>query len=229
MKTCAFENTSHHHTIIFCCIFSQGVWSLSFTFSVICTNARVLSCVEKGRAPNNVMRLGLVGPPQTPGGIVGPWDLEDGICLYVCVSCSGMSDSLPPSSLTPEEPSRLICPRNSLGKNTRVGFHSLLQGIFPTQGLNPDLLHCRLILYHLRHQGNPGFVYCQRNKCLMIDFEHQPVDFLEIFSWEPRKLLSIVGRWFLCDYRFLFCSWSLCRVENRGYALSPSLPKGFRV
>ena len=32
---------------------------------------------------------------------------------------------------------------------------SLLQGIFPTQGLNPDLLHCRRILYQLSHQGRP--------------------------------------------------------------------------
>ena len=35
------------------------------------------------------------------------------------------------------------------------GNHSLLQGIFPTQGLNLDLLHCRWILYCLSHQGNP--------------------------------------------------------------------------
>ena len=33
--------------------------------------------------------------------------------------------------------------------------HSILQGIFPTQGLNPALLHCRQILYHLSHQGSP--------------------------------------------------------------------------
>ena len=32
--------------------------------------------------------------------------------------------------------------------------HSLLHGIFPTQGLNPGLLHCRQILYHLSHQGS---------------------------------------------------------------------------
>ena len=144
MKTCAFENTAlHHHTVIFRCIFFQGVWNLRFTFSVICRNARVLSCMEKGRASNSVMRLGLVGPPQTLWGLGGPWDPEDRICLCVCVSRSVMSDSLPP-----EEPARLLCPWNSLGKNTRVGFHSLLQGIFPTQGLNPGLLHCRQILYH---------------------------------------------------------------------------------
>ena len=33
-------------------------------------------------------------------------------------------------------------------KNTGVGCHALLQGIFPTQGSNPGFLHCRQILYH---------------------------------------------------------------------------------
>ena len=36
---------------------------------------------------------------------------------------------------------------DSPGKDTGVGCHALLQGIFPTQGLNPGLLHCRQILY----------------------------------------------------------------------------------
>ena len=40
-------------------------------------------------------------------------------------------------------------------KNIGVGSHSLLQGIFPTQGLNAGLLHCRQILYHLSHQESP--------------------------------------------------------------------------
>ena len=39
-----------------------------------------------------------------------------------------------------------ICPRNSPDKNTGVGCHFLLQGIFPTQGLNPGLPHCRQLL-----------------------------------------------------------------------------------
>ena len=38
-----------------------------------------------------------------------------------------------------------------------MGSHSLLQGIFPTQGWNPGLLHCRWILYHLSHQRNPNY------------------------------------------------------------------------
>ena len=45
--------------------------------------------------------------------------------------------------------------RNSPSQNTGVGRLSLLQGIFPTQGSNPGLLHCRQILYKLSDQGSP--------------------------------------------------------------------------
>ena len=50
----------------------------------------------------------------------------------------------------------LYSPWNSLGQNTGTGSLSLLQGIFPTQGSNPGLLHCRQILYQLNHQGSPS-------------------------------------------------------------------------
>ena len=46
-------------------------------------------------------------------------------------------------------------PWNSPGQSTGVGSLSLLQGIFPTQGSNPGLLHCRRILCHLSHKGSP--------------------------------------------------------------------------
>ena len=46
-------------------------------------------------------------------------------------------------------------PWNSPSQNTGVGSLSLLQGIFPTQGLNPGLPHCRQILYPLSHKGSP--------------------------------------------------------------------------
>jgi len=46
-------------------------------------------------------------------------------------------------------------PRNSPGQNTGVSSLSLLQGIFPTQGLNPGLPHCRWILYQLSNKGSP--------------------------------------------------------------------------
>ena len=59
-------------------------------------------------------------------------------------SCSVMSDSVRPHGL--------YIPWNSPGRNTGVGSCSLLQGIFPTQGSNPGLLHCRWILYQLSHK-----------------------------------------------------------------------------
>ena len=65
-------------------------------------------------------------------------------------SCSVMSDSLWPHGQNP-----MLCPWDSPGKNTRVGCHFLLQGIFLTQGSNPGLPHFRQILYHLGHQGSP--------------------------------------------------------------------------
>ena len=46
-------------------------------------------------------------------------------------------------------------PGDSQGKNTGVGCHALLQGIFPTQGWNPGLPHCRWILSQLSHKGSP--------------------------------------------------------------------------
>ena len=58
--------------------------------------------------------------------------------------CSVVSDSLRPYGLHN--------PWNSPGQNTGVGSFFLLQGIFPTQGSNPGLPHCRQILYQLRHR-----------------------------------------------------------------------------
>ena len=69
----------------------------------------------------------------------------------LCVSHSVMSDSLQPHGLLP---AILLCPWNSPAKNTGVSSHSLLKGIFLSQGLNLGLLHCRRILYCLSHQGN---------------------------------------------------------------------------
>ena len=55
-------------------------------------------------------------------------------------------------------PHGLYSPWNSPGQNTGVGSLSLLQGIFPTQGSNPALPHCRWLLYHLSHKGSPGIL-----------------------------------------------------------------------
>ena len=65
--------------------------------------------------------------------------------LHALLSCFSHVHSLWPFRLYP---ARLLSPCCSPGKNTGVGCHFPLQGIFPTQGLNPDLLHCWQILYH---------------------------------------------------------------------------------
>ena len=56
-------------------------------------------------------------------------------------------------------PARLLYPWDFPGKITGVGCHFLLQGIFPTQGLNLGLLHCRQTLYRLSHKGNMRQLY----------------------------------------------------------------------
>ena len=102
------------------------------------------------------------------------WGLHDDVCLcFLCVrvvvfllcwkspdmkytvlcaqslSCVWLCDSRdcnpPGSSVHGDSP----------GKSTRQGCHALLQEIFPTQGSNPDLPHCRWILYCLSHEGSP--------------------------------------------------------------------------
>ena len=70
-------------------------------------------------------------------------------CCLVTQSCPTLCDSLgcspPGSSVHADSP----------GKDTGVGCHALLQGIFPTQGSNQGRLHCRWILYWLSHHGSP--------------------------------------------------------------------------
>ena len=73
------------------------------------------------------------------------------LALACALSRSVVSDSLQRHG---QQPSRLLCPWNFPGKNTGVGCYFLLQGIFPTLGLNPGLPHCRQTLHHLSHQGS---------------------------------------------------------------------------
>ena len=66
------------------------------------------------------------------------------IDMCLCIVTSVLSDF----AIYGLQPTGLLCPWDSLGKNTGVGCHALFQGIFPTQGLNLYLLYCRWILYH---------------------------------------------------------------------------------
>ena len=51
------------------------------------------------------------------------------------------------------------------GQKTGLGSLSFLQVIFPTQGLNPGLPHCRQILCQLSHQGSPSFFGLYQLNC----------------------------------------------------------------
>ena len=87
--------------------------------------------------------------------------------------------------------------RDSPGKNTGVGCHALFQGIFPNQGLNSNLLHCRWILYCLSHQGSPRmfitFIFDKTKKETIINiilFSRKVVSDSFVTPWTvPARLL----------------------------------------
>ena len=91
---------------------------------------------------------------------------------------------------------RLDSPWNSPGQNTGVGSCTLLQGIFPTQILNPGLRHCRQVLCQLSHQGSPSIL-----KWVAYPFSRGT-------SW-PRnwtRVSCIAGRF--------FTSWALAPIHS---------------
>ena len=99
-------------------------------------------------------RSGLPFPP--------PGDLPDpGIELASPALAGRFFTTEPPGKVKVAQLCPTLCdpmdynPWNSPGQNTAVGSLSLLQGIFPTQGSNPSLLHCKWMLYQLSYQGSP--------------------------------------------------------------------------
>ena len=54
------------------------------------------------------------------------------------------------------------------------------RGIFPTQGLNPGLPHCRQILYHLRHQGSLFYATFSMNISVFVSMKHS----MQCFLWK---------------------------------------------
>ena len=85
-------------------------------------------------------------------GVYIPWNIVE----------VAQSDSL--------QPHGLYSSWNSLGRNTGVGNCSTIQGIFPTQGSNLGLLHCRPVLYQLCHQGSP--------QCIRVVVKKKKIQFL---------------------------------------------------
>ena len=92
------------------------------------------------------------------------WDYLFRHCAYThtCVMRAVLSHSVLFDICDPVDcsPTGSFIHVDSPGKNTEVGCHALLQGIFPTQESNPGLLHCRQIVYHLNYQGSPWILNC---------------------------------------------------------------------
>ena len=129
-------------------------------------------------------------------------------------SCNPIDCSLPGSSVM-----------DSSGKNTGMVCHFLLQYIFPTQGSNPSLPHCKWILYHLTHQGSPRIL------------ESVAYPFSRVSS-QPRnqiRVSCIAGRFFTSwdsredygNYNSLLFTlnlpllniWHLCLLNNSQFIL----------
>ena len=100
---------------------------------------------------------------------------------------------------------------DSPDKNTRVGYHDLLQGIFPTQGWTPGLLHWRRILYCLSHQGIPRIL-----EWVAYTFSwgsSRPRNWTEVSciaggfftSWAPREALVSTTFFILWEGHSLVC------------------------
>ena len=124
---------------------------------IACVTATLIGCDDN---------LKLLTPISAGAGVCYVWERRRGQILLrknrkiatsvdKYVSRSAVSDFLQCYGLQPARP---LCPWDSPGKNTGVGCHSLLQGIFPTQRLNPGLLHCRQSLCGLSHPGSPTSV-----------------------------------------------------------------------
>ena len=123
-------------------------------------------------------------PPQSLCRESAQWLWKDHMALLIfCMqsaSRSVVSDSL--------QPHRLYSPWNSPGQNPGVGSLSRLQGIFPTQGSNPGLQHCRWILYLLSHTEAKGPVPVPGSGLHVVELRLSPVPF-------PYPLFTQGGWW----------------------------------
>ena len=119
-------------------------------------------------------------------------------------SCSVVSDSLWPHGL--------YGPWNSLGQNTIVGSPSLLQGIFPTQGLNPGLSYCRRILYQPSYQGS--LINSSGNHLHhIISTNHSSVYYFRENSFQAKAFLSKIS------ILFAACEKMIIVIRHRHYLI----------
>ena len=101
--------------------------------------------------------------------------IHDSLCLVaqLCPALCNPTDCSPPGSSVHGD---------SPGKNTGVGCHTLLQEIFPTQGLNPGLTHCRWTL----PSEPPGKLILKRDIISLL-FCEKAMPFFLIMWWGKEK------------------------------------------
>ena len=130
----------------------------SLAFSMSSSNCCFLTCTQVSQEAGQVvwyshlLKIFQSVVIHTVRGFGSLLELPNGD--HPVLSRAGVSVSLWPHGLAHQAPLH----GDSPGKSSRVGCHALLQGIFPTQGLNPGLPHCRWILHCLSHQGNPYLI-----------------------------------------------------------------------
>ena len=115
------------------------------------------------------------------------------MCVLVAQSCPILCDPMgcsPPGSTG-----------NSQGKNTGVGCHPLLQGLFITQGSNTGLMHYQQILYHLSHQGSLISIYSATNILIHVFM-------IKLSSFSPLHAQN-VSTWVYSRGQNLFNFWKI--------------------
>ena len=129
------------------------------------------------------------------------------VSLSTCVCALCLVTQLCPTVCDPTDcsPPGSSVHRDSPRKNTGVGCHALLQGIFPAQGANPGLEHHRQILYHLSYQGR----ICMKDTQILVlstsslKFSSQwyvqyiPIDHLPIRANIKATCTECPKQWFL--------------------------------
>ena len=121
--------------------------------------------------------------------------------------CSPMDCNPPGSSVHGGSP----------GQNTGMGCHALLQGIFPTQGLNSGLLHCRQILYSLSHQERLRTL--EQVACSFSRGSSWPRDWTQVSCTADRFFTTWATRASIQLLKRMTRTWMLLTKNNESYAV----------
>ena len=116
-----------------------------------CHFCHVLLLRSKSHVPSTLTGRESINTGTPEGG--ASWESSQGLPTTMNGN-KKLTQSLP-ADLLAKSVRLFVTPWTSPGQNTGVGSFFLLQGIFPTQGLNSGLLHCMQILYQLSHKGSP--------------------------------------------------------------------------